>query len=55
MGINKKHRVRLACTECKHINYLTQRNVKTAPEKLELKKFCNNCKKITLHKESKAK
>jgi large subunit ribosomal protein L33 len=51
----EKRYVRLECTECKSINYLTTRNPKSAPEKLELKKFCNKCRKVTLHKETKAK
>ncbi|MDR2461840.1 MAG: 50S ribosomal protein L33 [Mycoplasmataceae bacterium] len=50
-----RKRVRLECTVCKEINYLTYRNPKSAPEKLELNKFCNRCRKVTLHKESKAK
>ncbi|MDR0545508.1 MAG: 50S ribosomal protein L33 [Mycoplasmataceae bacterium] len=50
-----KRQVRLECTECKSINYLTYRNPKSVPEKLELKKFCKKCKKVTLHKETKAK
>lgn len=50
-----KRQVRLECTVCKHINYLTYRNPKSTPEKLELKKFCKHCRKTTLHKETKAK
>lgn len=50
--------VSLVCTVCKSQNYITERN-KINMElsakkgaKLELKKFCNNCKKIQPHKES---
>ncbi|MDR0752988.1 MAG: 50S ribosomal protein L33 [Mycoplasmataceae bacterium] len=50
-----QRRVRLECTVCKNINYLTFRNNKTAPEKLELNKFCKHCRKVTLHKETKSK
>ncbi len=50
-----KRQVRLECTECKHINYLTKRNPKSTPDKLELKKYCKYCKKTTVHKETKAK
>jgi large subunit ribosomal protein L33 len=50
-----KRQVRLECTECHDINYLTFRNPKTAPEKLELHKFCPKCRKVTLHKETKKK
>ncbi|MDR3257493.1 MAG: 50S ribosomal protein L33 [Mycoplasmataceae bacterium] len=51
----QKRHVRLECTICHNINYLTKRNPKSEPEKLELKKYCNNCRKVTLHKETKAK
>lgn len=44
--------VRLQCTECKNYNYHTRRNLKRADsEKLEMKKFCNKCRKHQLHKE----
>jgi large subunit ribosomal protein L33 len=42
--------VSLACTECKARNYKTRK----APEDyVELKKFCKQCKKHTLHRETK--
>lgn len=44
----------LQCTECKHKNYSTKKNKKNTPEKLQLKKHCSNCRKHTLHKETKA-
>lgn len=49
-----EHRVKLGlvCTVCKKRNYVTTRNKLNTPEKLLLKKFCNNCKKVTEHKES---
>jgi len=50
-----KRNARLECTECHHINYLTKRNPKSTPDKLELKKYCSNCRKVTTHKETKAK
>ncbi|MBI5682474.1 MAG: 50S ribosomal protein L33 [Deltaproteobacteria bacterium] len=45
--------ITLACTECKNRNYTTTKNKKTVTEKLELKKFCEHCRKHTLHKETK--
>ena len=36
-----KKNVRLECSECKHINYLTRRNPKTTPEKLQQKNIVN--------------
>ncbi|MDD5295035.1 MAG: 50S ribosomal protein L33 [Patescibacteria group bacterium] len=43
--------VKLACSECKRVNYQTTRNKKKIKKKLELNKFCKWCRKHTLHKE----
>ncbi len=43
----------MTCSECKRRNYTTTTNKKKQAKKLELKKFCNSCRKHTLHKESK--
>jgi large subunit ribosomal protein L33 len=43
----------LACTECKRRNYTTRKNKRTMSERIELKKFCSNDRKRTLHKEVK--
>lgn len=45
--------VTMACTECKRRNYMSEKNKKTTPERIELKKYCSFCKAHTLHKESK--
>ena len=45
--------ITLACTECKQRNYRTNKNKKNNPDRLELKKYCQNNKKETLHKETK--
>jgi len=48
----------LICTVCKSQNYVTERNKINLQNsskkitKLELKKFCKRCKKVTLHKET---
>lgn len=44
--------VALVCSECKSQNYATTRNKVNMEGKLTLKKYCKNCKKNTLHKES---
>lgn len=49
--------VGLICPVCKSQNYVTTRNkinmqTKGVTTKLTLKKYCKNCKKQTLHKES---
>jgi large subunit ribosomal protein L33 len=49
----------LECTEQKHTNvpgtsrYISEKNKKNNPERLELKKYNSNLKKVTLHKEIK--
>ncbi len=45
--------VTLACTECKRRNYMTTKNKRTTPDKLEFKKYCRFCKGHILHKETK--
>lgn len=45
--------VTMACTECKRRNYMTTKNKKTTPDRLEMKKYCSFCKTHTLHKETK--
>ena len=45
--------VTLACTECKRRNYITSKNKKNTPDRLEMKKYCSFCKTHTLHKEAK--
>lgn len=64
MAKNKGTRIliTLECTECRSkVNkrsngvsrYLTQKNRRNNPERLELKKYCKHCNKTTLHKEIK--
>ena len=43
----------LVCSECKEENYIATKNKKTHPEKMEIKKFCKRCNKMTVHKEKK--
>ncbi|OPX18015.1 50S ribosomal protein L33 [candidate division WOR-3 bacterium 4484_100] len=44
--------VTLACKNCKNRNYTTTKN-KKKQKKLELKKFCPNCRSHTIHREVK--
>lgn len=46
-------KVTLACTECKNRNYVTTKNKKNTPDRIELKKYCKFCKTHTIHKETK--
>ncbi len=43
----------LVCTECGEENYITNKNKKHNPDRLEVKKYCPRCKKETLHREKK--
>jgi len=52
MAKKKKPFVKLQCSECKQINYFTNKS-RNVEGKLELKKYCKNCRKHTLHKEAK--
>ena len=44
--------ITLACEECKRRNYQTQKNKRNHPDRLQLKKFCKWCRKMTPHRET---
>ena len=45
-------KITLACTECKHRNYITKKNRRNDPDRLDLKKFCPNCNTHQAHRET---
>ena len=45
-------KITLACTECKNRNYITKKNRRNDPDRLELKKFCPFCRRHTVHRET---
>lgn len=45
----------MKCTVCGEENYLTEKNKKNTPDRLEQTKFCPKCRKQTLHKEKNKK
>ena len=45
-------KITLACVECKERNYITKKNRRNNPDRLEMKKFCPRDKKHTLHRET---
>ena len=47
----KKKRSKLVCQECKKTSYFTNKT-KAVEEKLEMSKFCKECRKHTVHKET---
>ena len=42
----------LQCNVCKSRNYVTTKNKKTTPDRLEFSKFCRRCRQHTGHKET---
>jgi large subunit ribosomal protein L33 len=44
--------VTLACSVCKRRNYVTMKNKKNDPDRIELSKYCKWCRKHTPHKET---
>ena len=64
MAKNKGTRIliTLECTECRSntnkrstgvSRYISQKNRRNNPERIELKKYCRRCNKHTIHKEIK--
>jgi large subunit ribosomal protein L33 len=64
MAKNKGSRVliTLECTDCRSntekrtpgiSRYMTQKNRRNNPDRIELKKYCPNCNRHTIHKEIK--
>jgi large subunit ribosomal protein L33 len=45
-------KITLACTECKERNYITKKNRRNDPDRMELKKHCPRCHKHTAHRET---
>ncbi|MFD2170003.1 50S ribosomal protein L33 [Tumebacillus lipolyticus] len=48
-----REKVTLACTESGDRNYVTSKNKKNNPERLEIRKFSPRLKKYTMHRETK--
>ena len=51
--MSQENLIKFECTDCKHINYHSKKNKKKLKNRLELKKFCNWCRKHAVHKETK--
>ena len=45
-------KITLACSECKERNYITKKNRRNTPDRLELNKVCPRCNKSTAHRET---
>jgi large subunit ribosomal protein L33 len=51
-SLDVRPKITLACTECKERNYITKKNRRNTPDRLELAKFCPRCKSHTAHRET---
>jgi large subunit ribosomal protein L33 len=45
-------KITMACQVCKERNYITRKNRRNDPDRMELKKFCSRCGKHTAHRET---
>jgi large subunit ribosomal protein L33 len=45
--------ITLECTECRERNYLSEKNRRNDPSRLELSKYCKRCRKHQTHRETK--
>ena len=45
-------KITLACVECKNRNYITSKNRRNDPDRLEMKKYCPRERKHTVHRET---
>ncbi|MFV0394637.1 MAG: 50S ribosomal protein L33 [Coprobacillaceae bacterium] len=43
----------MVCTDCKMENYISKKDKRKHPDRLELKKYCPKCNKATVHREKK--
>lgn len=41
------------CSKCGQLNYVSEKNKLNTTAKLELRKFCNNCREVNIHNEAK--
>jgi large subunit ribosomal protein L33 len=49
---DKRVKITLECTECKHRNYITMKSKINDRERLEMKKYCSHDRRHTVHKET---
>lgn len=53
LGGTMQENIIMVCTECKMENYITKKNKRNHPDRMDLKKFCPKCNKSTTHREKK--
>ena len=47
-----REKITLACGTCKRRNYMTKKNKRNHPDRVEFKKYCPFCRVHTPHKET---
>ena len=52
-GKDMRVNITLACTECGERNYISTKNKRNNPDRVELKKYCPREKRTTTHRETK--
>ncbi|MGO1590585.1 50S ribosomal protein L33 [Ancrocorticia sp.] len=45
-------KITLACEVCKERNYITKKNRRNTPDRLNIKKYCSRCNASTVHRET---
>ena len=45
-------KITMACQDCKERNYITRKNRRNDPDRLEFKKHCPRCNAHTIHRET---
>lgn len=45
--------ITLECTDCKERNYISVKNKRNNPDRIEMKKYCPRERRATLHRETK--
>ncbi len=45
-------KITMACQVCKNRNYITRKNRRNDPDRLELQKFCPHCRAHQAHRET---
>lgn len=48
-----REKITLVCTSCKRKNYMSMKNKRNDPDRIELMKYCSAEHKHVLHKEGK--
>ncbi|MCL2594145.1 MAG: 50S ribosomal protein L33 [Promicromonosporaceae bacterium] len=51
-SVDIRPKITMACVDCKERNYITKKNRRNNPDRMELQKFCPRCGKHTAHRET---